>query len=115
LLILSNELKAKLGFEISELNVNFEPQKFLELFQTVKELCEKGHVEEVEQMLLQALAEGVDIANGYLYLLYFNFGPREKSRQYFDQVKKMFPAEEFWSGLAKASIWDEFSQAEKCN
>ena len=112
---LLHETNEELEFEIFELNVHFEPQKFLELFQVFKELCEKGHVQEIERILLQALAEGAGIANGYLYLVYFNFGPREKSRQYFDQAKKIFPNEVFWSDLAEAAIWNEFSQAERCS
>lgn len=115
LINLQKETKDKLEFEIFELNVHFEPQKFLEHFQRIRELCEKGYIQEIERILLKALTEGAAIANGYLYLLYFNFGPREKSRQYFDQVKKTFPDEEFWSDLANSSIWDNFDDSRNAN
>ncbi|MCX6746006.1 MAG: hypothetical protein NTX00_03215 [Candidatus Parcubacteria bacterium] len=116
MLKLTAGIKENLEFDLLELNANFDTQKFLDLYSEIRGHIERGCLDDMECFLLECLAsKKISISSGFLYLLYFNFGPREKSRQYFDQAKKIFPDEDFWSDLAKAVIWDEFSQAEKCN
>jgi len=107
---LASEIKNRLEIELNELNYEFDYERFLELYTEMNDLIQMGFLTEIESFLHRLLTEHkLGIVNGFLYLIYFNLGPREKSGVYRDAIKKIFPDDDFWDNLANGSLWDEFS------
>jgi hypothetical protein len=114
---LALKVRDRLEIGVKKLNSEFDHEEFLQLFCEIDEIIQMGFLEEVKDFLQYLLTERkLDIVNGFLYLIYFNFGPYEESRHYLDEVKKTFPEENtFWDNLTNGSIWAIFEKSRKCD